>query len=936
MWPDNDPEVLQVLAELMAGGLTNVSYRDGQWVHLTGLAGTGMPGLGVRPLPSADVQALNQRVQELKGPTPSGEVTSALDAARAAVAAGTGGRYAIGPGGGWMAGGPGVGPTGGLRQRGGFISERERASLERQATEVADEGEFAGAELWGGAGGGGAAPTGRTYTTGEVANLLGVNPETVRAHAHRLGIPRQGRTWVFTEQDLSRLRDSIQGAGGEEGEEEGGAAGGGGRGGGLGGALSGPLAAATGFAGVALGAGSNALRGLVGFLENALGTALSAAGGLTGAGLARIGSGIANLLSQGLAVGAQAVLGIGTAVMEAVVGGLRLVGNIAMFAIGGALLGIFVGALGAIASGLGEAFGRAVGAVSQAASEALQGVVSVLRDLVQTGRQLSQEGMRMRGLAGVRPGQDIEAMMFGRAAGADVGGMFSTWRDRPEFAGPRLGAVGAQFNPQDLVGSTIAAVEAIRRQPEFLQLPFANIVSGGRGEELMKLVMLPPERLREAAGATRELGLDPALLQRIFNSLEPMLNKISMVFTGLKLEILEATLPHILIALRSVYALWHEHRQSIDGFLHNTFPELIGRGIQGLLLGTAAALGWLERGYHVAREVWEWLRGSVWPILQGIGRGFQHVFGGGEGGVGGGVGAPGGAAPWGTAGGPGSGGEPPGDRVQRWTETAGHAVKWALENPVLALGGGVLAYTLLHEGAKFAHAQAVRIPGLGAAGIGLGIGLGTAALASQVENPWAQAGIQMGGIVAATVAGFARGGGPLGGIIAGGTAAVTEAGLGTGYFQAKLQEQQNLQDEQARQARATAQGYVTPKAYAMQHGMSAKEFEREGLGELERGYFAEVHRVGRPAGGVMGTGIEDPVTKQMHSWQEWLRQQATSYSPENIRRAIAEGQLEANRQQQARDLGTLKVQVDPSPEFAARMEYQQSLALLRSIQLAVG
>jgi len=76
---------------------------------------------------------------------------------------------------------------------------------------------------------------------------------------------------------------------------------------------------------------------------------------------------------------------------------------------------------------------------------------------------------------------------------------------------------------------------------------------------------------------------------------------------------------------------------------------------------------------------------------------------------------------------------------------------------------------------------------------------------------------------------------------------------------------------------------------------------------------------------------QDPVIRVFRSVENYLARLQESFSPAN-RRAIQE----AASQQTARDLGTLKVQVSPSPEFAARMEWQQSLQMFRSMQVAVA
>jgi len=255
--------------------------------------------------------------------------------------------------------------------------------------------------------------------------------------------------------------------------------------------------------------------------------------------------------------------------------------------------------------------------------------------------------------------------------------------------------------------------------------------------------------------------------------------------------------------------------------------------------------------------------------------------------------------------------------------------------------GDLRATQLLARGGQ----AALRIGGPLVAGAALGYGASEWALrgpyagASPAARRVHEAGMGLGGVVAGAALGGMMGG-PAGALLGAGSAAIVGTGrMGYAAWQASRQARQAEQQFRGQQQRAQRAGYITPRMVAREWGWG-EDFEQGLDPRRSRQVMAEVHRrqeTQRDAARRAAAGPEqDPVVRGLRSAEHYLARLQESFSPEHIRRAIAEGQQEAARQQTARDLGTLKVQVSPSPEFAARMEWQQSLQMFRSMQVAVA
>lgn len=904
-------------------GLTIYNY-NGTWYM-------GDPVLGEVELASQEARDLNRQAEDI------------VDRLR--VVESLAGQFRLDALGDWRTNRAEVSPTGRTRNGGSFVTSREREMLDRRAQSYAADRMFddiaaAGLPMFGpglpAAAAEAPAPDwaddDATYSTRAAAGLLGISPESVRNRAARLGMERNGRTWQFSRAQVEAMRPQTASDSEAEGE---------GRSGpgfldrvsGWLGRLGHSQQGGGSVAGMLLGGGlamassgiratQDTVRAVVGFTENLIAQALGGAFGSSGAALGRIGSGVVNLVVSGLSTGAHLATSLAGVFADVIGSGLRSLGAVAGIAVGGALLGVLVGAVTGIGTALGEAVGSLVGAASQAAEQALSGVVSVLRDLAQTGREFSRHGATMRGIGGVAPGQDLSTLLFARATGVDLSGMFSSWQMRPEFAGARFGAAGAAYDPNNVTGSIVALTDQLRQLPAVLQYPMANAVSGGNGAQMMQLLQLPRERLLSAQGLMSDLGLSPTLLQRILNSLDSTLNLLGALTTGIKLDVLDATLPAIRIGVDMLWGLWREHRTDFRSLMER-LPALIGTGLQALLTWGASALDVLGKLYEVTRYGWDWFASNVWPVLASIGAAVRDYGGWGSGGAG----------EWsagGGAGGPGGGASPAMrntayNRTRQVLRTGG----WIMEHPLEALGIGLAAPAVASWGARAVLGN----PWARAAMLGGGIGYMGAGIGG--NSIGGQAGAGAGSAVLGAGAGFLMGG-PIGAII-GGLAATAGGILRLQRDTNRIRAQQAASEAhgQVVQEDLRQRGYLSARGWALQHGYTEAQFDRTGLrGGDWQAYMRDRRAAGRPAGSVL-TDLQrrDPVAASLAAGSDWLRRQAERFSAENIRRAIVEGQIEAARQMAATTPPPARIEVGPSREFSLQMADQEGLRLWRNIQL---
>jgi hypothetical protein len=590
--------------------------------------------------------------------------------------------------------------------------------------------------------------------------------------------------------------------------------------------------------------------------------------------------------------------------------GIQLVAPVAAFAVGGAVLGLFVGAIATIGSGIASALSEVVGVAAKSAQEALQGVVTVLQDLTRTGRQASDVGFGMRATGGVEPGQDIQTMLFGRSLGADTAGMMSQWTNRPEIMPARMGAVGVQYNEQDIPGSMIEAAQAIRGLPGLLQRPMAGVVSGGHPDTMLRLAHMPDAQLRAAQDLATEMGANKDLLQKIFGRLEPTLNRLSTLFLGIKLDVLNEAIPLIEVATTGMFALWEQNKNRVFGVIER-LPEIAGAVVNAVVRGAAAILPALISIYQTLRGLWDWARVTLGPVFRGTAAAL-------------GIDLP---APRGAAAGTGPGGYAPGspqadsfDAARRRTEIGTRTIGWVSQHPIETVAAMSAANLAWRYGVPAAGRAIGARLGIGGAQAAAGAATETAAAAETAATatgwgaralawgqralPWAARAIPYAAAALPYAAGAATavGGWELGGRV------LNPLLARTGVLGPAMREAQSERDRGSALRREVG------------------EHQRE-LGEM-----SSADRKRR----LFGTGeTQDPILRSMQSAQSYLDELAKRDFMREFRDAVVDGQREANQQREPVRI-EMKSIIEPSPEFSVQMEMRNVEQMFRALQVTVA
>jgi len=216
-------------------------------------------------------------------------------------------------------------------------------------------------------------------------------------------------------------------------------------------------------------------------------------------------------------------------------------------------------------------------------------------------------------------------------------------------------------------------------------------------------------------------------------------------------------------------------------------------------------------------------------------------------------------------------------------------------------------------------------PYLALAAAGGAIGYGAAGMALGTDDPRQQAGWGAMSVIggAAAGAGIGAGIGALGGPIGAGAGAIISgvAGgvVGTGRmayeaWRARRQARETEQGGEAQAQELRGRGYLDPE----------EQWRRVRAGE----------HIGRPAGSIrteMEQARPPAAVQQLQDWRADLQR-----TLKELPNWIKQGQQEAMRQQQQQLKLDVSGTVTPSPMFGVLMQYQVSLDVLRSVQVAVS
>jgi len=347
-----------------------------------------------------------------------------------------------------------------------------------------------------------------------------------------------------------------------------------------------PYQAAGAFGGV-LGAGAGAVTA-------GLGLALSPLGA-SGAGVTQVGGAIMNLLVS--AVNSLTMLGA----------------SVLTIAIGAVFAGAIAACAGVVLVAVGGMFGR----VAETITEAMSGVVRIVRDLFDTAIQYAQSAMQLVYFGGQTPGAAVGLMSAMQGFGVSpetTAGIFGQWQMRPEFLGPRLGAMGVPMGvgPEgetDWPGTLEAMRTQVRGLPELMRYPMLAATLGPQAaQQFLPMMEMPERRFQEALRQGEELRPLTEELQAIREELVPLRGQFDLLTTTIKVDLIGAVLAPISAVLETLLDMFGGHREAIQAWLQDTAT----RALRGLLLGVEyivrhipQAVDWLEKVWNKLKDIWE-------------------------------------------------------------------------------------------------------------------------------------------------------------------------------------------------------------------------------------------------------------------------------------------------------------------------------------------
>lgn|GEM_PF-2949398 len=638
---------------------------------------------------------------------------------------------------------------------------------------------------------------------------------------------------------------------------------------------------------------SSVLGAGAGIATVGMGMVLSPLGG-TGAGATQVGQAVVGLLTSSV----NAVAAAGSSVLS--------------LAIGGLLAGAIGGAAAMVLSAVGDLFGQ----IAQAITSALQGVVTVVKDVFRDAGQYAQAAMQMVYMGGYGLGDATGAISTFGALGMSpeaTSGMLGQWSMRPEFLAMRLGPLGGMQTGQDgsidWAGTLRGMRGAMGGYAPMAQWQVLQALLGpGAAGQLMPMMMMEEGAFEQAMGNAEGLRAPTEQLRALREELAPAQAQVGLLAQVIKVELASAALEPVLVLLQSFLDLVTENR----GAIHQWMAELPSRLAEWMIEATE----WAERLHDALPGIAERLRDvvdglrSAWGVIRDIGEfvaahpTLSAVFAGAAlGGMTGGV-------PGAVMGGALLGGTQVGAQ--------GFGVGGGVGGGLLGMLGG--AALMRYGGAGLTAARA----GIG----GLLMGSGSLAFPVAAGGSLAEGGALAGG-------GLLAGTGGIVALVAGILAASTAIAAWTsGWWGAYREQKEAERQAAAMEGGARELGYVTPEMAAESIGPNIlKGYKENTLSQKEQAAVAErMYEMMEERRKRLNAeeGEEGEGGSIWSTLRERLSAIADNTRPDRTQQAHRQALEEAS----GRSLGTLEVRLDP--RFEAMFELELVQANWRGLQVAIG
>lgn len=656
----------------------------------------------------------------------------------------------------------------------------------------------------------------------------------------------------------------------------------------------------------------------------------------------------------------QSTVGIGQAVLDLLLNGIKSMATIGSAALGAALAAALPGPLGiglAMAAGLiAGQVANAFGAVGKAITSVIGDITRAFQDLINTGRQVAGSVMGLAYRTGQSPRAGAQAVgieqSFGLPAGS-MGQMFGQWQQRPEFLQARFAAmgipVGMQRNGDLDYPQTMAGLRGwYQQQSPLMRVPMLQAALGAPpSTEMLRMMNMPQREFAAGLDRARDFEQNAGALRRLYEVLDPVTQRFSVLATAIKLDVLTAFMPIMEAVIKGLEGLWANARPHLQDWLQEKLPHYLSIAGNALIDFAQGVLRALPSVLDFLRELGQGLA-TAYNGLKAFTDGLRQYF----------PGIPALPALPGSAGaaGGGSGAVPGGSGAERAGATVGRAGAWAAEHPWLTaaavLGGPTLVRGAtglagrglvagargLAGGALLGSEAGMGIAGVvGPALVGTGVGLYAGGLAQRAGG-WGGAGISAAGILGGAAAGAGVGAGigalgagigalpgaAIGAVVGAGSALVGE-GLGA-LWGPQRQAARAAADARDQQRRATKAGYVSMETVAREQGWWDEEEGMAGQSSARQRWASqEAYRrtqVSRVPSSQPYQGAINALERLRPTFDEHKMKQA-------IKEAFAESEIKLDGQL----TGSLKV--EPA-EMSRALEGYIALDQIRRVQLAVS
>lgn len=335
------------------------------------------------------------------------------------------------------------------------------------------------------------------------------------------------------------------------------------------------------------------LKGIFGVAGAGLGVAGAVAGGVIGGGIglaATGGLGAAAIAAPGVGMGAApaiAALGPQAVIIGAVIGAGLVAGVLSATK---HLADAVSGAMGAVVSIFGE--------IGKVGTQAVQSILDVLKDVMNTALSQSKSIMGLAQQSGLSMADASRAFTTARAFGIDPSQIPNQNTFMQSIMNRISGITGAQGTPENVASfrERYRALAGIGEngQPSS---PWALMMAQNMAEQnnmtgYIPAAMQPDRQFNRQLEAVRGLEMPASVVTKFQDDFAGLLNIVTVFSDNVKTTLGTALLPAATAGLEAVIGYWQQNQQvivdslfAIGRFVYAELPGMVLGGLQGMVEG---------------------------------------------------------------------------------------------------------------------------------------------------------------------------------------------------------------------------------------------------------------------------------------------------------------------------------------------------------------